>query len=190
MRLDENQLAAFARLALDCVRREYPNKIAHVMDADSDARPPRSLTPVFYGCFDWHSAVHGHWMLARLARLLPDAPFASAARAALSRNLTVENLLAEALTFPRLAGRALSGLTGWRGCCNWRRNCGSGPMTRLCPGLRHSRRWSRPWFRAFVRGYRNYRILCGQANIRRRRLRWGCAWITRGWPQTLGLKIC
>ncbi len=96
MRLDENQLAAFARLALDCVRREYPNKIAHVMDADSDARPPRSLTPVFYGCFDWHSAVHGHWMLARLARLLPDAPFASAARAALSRNLTVENLLAEA----------------------------------------------------------------------------------------------
>jgi hypothetical protein len=94
--LDVESAARFARLALDCVRREYPNKIAHVMSSDADTRPPRSLTPAFYGCFDWHSAVHAHWMLARLARKFPDAAFASAARAALGRNLTPENLLTEA----------------------------------------------------------------------------------------------
>ena len=69
---DEALAARLARLALDCVHREYPNKIAHVLDGDEDARPPRELTPAFYGCYDWHSSVHGHWLLARLARLHPD----------------------------------------------------------------------------------------------------------------------
>ena len=58
----------FARLALDCLHREYPNKLAHVLQGDRDAKPPRELTPVFFGCFDWHSAVHGHWLLVRLCR--------------------------------------------------------------------------------------------------------------------------
>ena len=71
MMLDEPTAARFARLALDCVDREYPNKIAHTLRSDADARPPRELTPAFYGCYDWHSAVHGHWMLARMARLFP-----------------------------------------------------------------------------------------------------------------------
>ena len=61
----------FAGLALACVHKEYPNKIAHVLDGDADVRPPRELTPAFFGCFDWHSAVHGHWLLARLARSCP-----------------------------------------------------------------------------------------------------------------------
>ena len=95
LNLDEAVAARLARLALDCVTREYPNKIAHVLTSDADALPPRRLTPAFYGCFDWHSAVHGHWMLARLARLFPEAPFAAAARAALARNLTPENIAAE-----------------------------------------------------------------------------------------------
>jgi len=85
----------FARLALACVHQEYPNKIAHVMSSDADARPPRELTPAFFGCFDWHSCVHGHWLLARLARLLPQAPFAADARAALARSLTPENVAGE-----------------------------------------------------------------------------------------------
>jgi len=87
----------FVRLALACVHQEYPNKIAHVMRGDADARPPRELTPAFYGCYDWHSSVHGHWLLARLLRLLPDAPFAAEARRALARSLTAENLAAEVL---------------------------------------------------------------------------------------------
>jgi hypothetical protein len=87
--------ARFARLALHCVTREYPNKIAHTMQSDADALPPRLLTPAFYGCYDWHSAVHGHWLLARLARQFPDAPFAEDARAAIARNITEENIAAE-----------------------------------------------------------------------------------------------
>jgi hypothetical protein len=85
----------FARLVLACVTREYPNKIAHVMTGDADARAPRLLTPAFYGCFDWHSAVHGHWLLARLVRLFPDAEFAGEAHAALARNITEENIARE-----------------------------------------------------------------------------------------------
>jgi hypothetical protein len=85
----------FADLALSCIHREYPNKIAHVMIGDEDARPPRELTPAFFGCYDWHSAVHGHWLLARLLRLHPEAPFADDARRALARSLSVENLTAE-----------------------------------------------------------------------------------------------
>jgi hypothetical protein len=82
-------------LALDCVHREYPNKIAHVMHSDDDARPPRELTPAFYGCYDWHSAVHGHWLLARLARLHPDEPFAAGAKKALAQSLTPGNIRIE-----------------------------------------------------------------------------------------------
>ena len=78
--LDQEAAGRFARLALECVHKEYPNKIAHVLQGDDDVRPPRELTPAFYGCYDWHSSVHGHWLLARLARLYPDAEFASPAR--------------------------------------------------------------------------------------------------------------
>jgi len=94
--LDPAVAGRFARLALDCVHREYPNKISHVMSSDADARPPRSLTPAFYGCYDWHSCVHGHWLLARLARLLPRAEFAPAAMKALGESFTPENIAAEA----------------------------------------------------------------------------------------------
>jgi hypothetical protein len=85
----------FAALALECVHKEYPNKIAHVMQGDADARPPRELTPAFFGCYDWHSAVHGHWLLARLLRLNPEAPFAADARQALARSLSSENVAEE-----------------------------------------------------------------------------------------------
>jgi hypothetical protein len=87
--------ARFADLALACVEQEYPNKIAHVLQSDADVAAPRELTPAFCGCFDWHSAVHGHWMLVRLARWFPGEPFAAAARAALSRNLTSEKIARE-----------------------------------------------------------------------------------------------
>lgn len=93
--LDAAAAGRFADLALACVHQEYPNKIAHVLNSDADVKPPRELTPVFYGCFDWHSAVHGHWLLARLARTFADAPFAAAARAALARSLTAEKIAGE-----------------------------------------------------------------------------------------------
>ena len=103
--LDDSMAGRFAGLALACLHREYPNKIAHVLSADSDARPPRDLTPVFFGCYDWHSSVHGHWLLVRLARSFPDAAFVPMSRAALARSLTKENLAVETAYLQR-AGRA------------------------------------------------------------------------------------
>lgn len=93
--LDRVSAARFAQLALDCVRQEYPNKIAHVLQSEADAKSPRQLTPAFFGCYDWHSSVHGHWLLARVARLFPDSDTGKSARAALARSLTPENIAAE-----------------------------------------------------------------------------------------------
>jgi hypothetical protein len=95
----------FANLALACVHKEYPNKIAHVLNSDADVAPPRKLTPAFCGCYDWHSSVHGHWLLVRLVRTFPDAPFATPAREALRKSLTADNLKEEA-AYLRGAGRA------------------------------------------------------------------------------------
>src|SRR6266849_1082171 len=102
---DAKAAERFANLALACVHKEYPNKIAHNLSSDADVAPPRKLTPAFYGCYDWHSSVHGHWLLARLARTFPDAPFAAPARAALRESLSAENIAAEA-KYLRGEGRA------------------------------------------------------------------------------------
>ena len=93
---DPKTAQRFAKLALACVHKEYPNKISHVLNSDADVAPPHKLTPAFCGCYDWHSSVHGHWLLVRLLRTFPDAPFAGAARDALRENLTAENLKQEA----------------------------------------------------------------------------------------------
>jgi hypothetical protein len=65
------------------------------LNSDADVKPPRELTPAFYGCFDWHSSVHGHWLLVRLVRLFPEAPFAAEARRSLAQSLTPENIAQE-----------------------------------------------------------------------------------------------
>jgi hypothetical protein len=92
---DQTQAERFSRMALDCVHKEYPNKIAHSLTSDADVKPPRELTPAFYGCFDWHSSVHGHWLLVRLIRLYPQAPFVAGARRALAQSLTPANIAQE-----------------------------------------------------------------------------------------------
>jgi hypothetical protein len=97
--LDISSVDRFAGLALACVHQEYPNKIGHVMSSDDDVDPPRKLTPAFYGCFDWHSSVHGHWLLTRLAKLYPEAEFAAAARQALAVSFTEAKIAAEVAYF-------------------------------------------------------------------------------------------
>lgn len=92
---DQAQASRFAKLALDCVHKQYPNKIAHALNSDADVKPPRDLTPSFYGCYDWHSAVHGHWLLVRLSRLFPQAPFVADARRAVAQSLTPANIAQE-----------------------------------------------------------------------------------------------
>jgi hypothetical protein len=101
---DTNAAERFAKLALACVHKEYPNKISHSLTSDADVAPPRKLTPAFYGCYDWHSSVHGHWLLARLVRTFPNAAFAAPARNALRQSLTADNLAQEA-AYLRAEGR-------------------------------------------------------------------------------------
>ncbi len=102
---DARAAQRFANLALSCVHKEYPNKISHSLNSDKDVAPPRKLTPTFYGCYDWHSSVHGHWLLARLARTFHDASFALRASEALKQSLTAANIAQEA-AYLRADGRA------------------------------------------------------------------------------------
>src|SRR3989440_4805474 len=102
---DIHSAERFAKLALAGVGKEYPNKISHLLNSDADVAPPRKLTPAFYGCYDWHSSVHGHWLLVRLVKTFPNAPFAKLARESLRKSLTAENLKQEA-AYLRGEGRA------------------------------------------------------------------------------------
>jgi hypothetical protein len=132
---DVHAAERFAKLALACVHKEYPNKISHVLNSDADVSPPRKLTPAFWGCYDWHSSVHGHWLLVRLLRTIPDASFAKAARDALKESLTVENLKAEA-AYLRGEGRA-----------SFERPYGLAWLLQLCAELRE---WDDPQAREML----------------------------------------
>src|SRR5436190_22498758 len=98
-RMNQEQASGFARLALKGIRKEYPNKPDHVLNETADLRSPRALHPAFYGCFDWHSSVHGHWMLVRLLRLFPELPQRQEIRTLLAEHLTEKNLQTEAAYF-------------------------------------------------------------------------------------------
>ena len=74
------------------LRREYPSQLSHRLFDDGDVRPPRQLTPVFFGCYDWHSAVHGHWLLARVLRLCPDVAEHDEIAGVLDEHLTPEKV--------------------------------------------------------------------------------------------------
>src|SRR5205085_11683468 len=123
----------FATLALACVHKELPNKFSHVLNSDADVAPPRKLTPAFCGCYDWHSSVHGHWLLVRLVRTFPNASFAGATRAALKQSLTADNLKQEAAY---LAGP---------GRASFERPYGLSWLLQLCAELRE---WDDPDARA------------------------------------------
>src|SRR5437588_8992422 len=111
--LDAGAASHFARLALQCAEKEYPNKLDHVMNGPHEVQSPRALHPAFYGCFDWHSSVHGHWMLVRLLRLFPDLPEKNTIRAVLAEHLTEKNLRAEADYFARPNAQAFERPYGW-----------------------------------------------------------------------------
>src|SRR5436305_8565738 len=133
---DAKAAERFAKLALACVHKEYPNKISHVLNGDSDVAPPRKLTPAFCGCYDWHSSVHGDWLLVRLLRTFPNASFASAARDALRTSLSSENLKREA-GYLRGQGRA-----------SFERPYGLAWLLQLCAELRE---WDDPQAREMLR---------------------------------------
>jgi hypothetical protein len=95
MTLDQDTASAFAQLALKGIQREYPNKLDHVMNNAAEVMNPKTLHPAFYGSFDWHSSVHGHWMLVRLIKLFPQLPEADAIRKVLHDHLSGDNIAVE-----------------------------------------------------------------------------------------------
>lgn len=103
----------FARVALGHVTREYPNKLDHVMTGQSDVRGPRDLHLIFFGSFDWHSCVHGHWLLARLYRRFPDLPEAGEIRALLDTQITPEKVEGEVAYLRQPSSRGFERPYGW-----------------------------------------------------------------------------
>ena len=141
---DVNAAERFANLALACVHKEYPNKISHTLNSDADVAPPRKLTPAFYGCYDWHSSVHGHWLLVRLVRTFPDAHFCAICTRSPAAKPDRRKHRAGSGVPPALRDApVLNAPMDWRGCFNWLRNCASGTTLRLAKWRRTCARWSR-----------------------------------------------
>lgn len=112
-RLDQATAQGFATIALAHVKREFPNHIMHVFDGVERDVLPSTLHPVFYGSFDWHSCVHGYWMLARLLRLYPDVQAAPAIRALFDEMLVAEKIAGECAYFDRPSSRGYERPYGW-----------------------------------------------------------------------------
>lgn len=94
----------FSALALACIHKEFPNKISRTTDNAEAIGRPKVIFPIFYGCFDWHSSVHGHWLLVRLLRVGPqDAPWRGEAVEKLNQSFTPEKLAGEVANFSRPA---------------------------------------------------------------------------------------
>jgi hypothetical protein len=103
----------FASLALTHVSREYPNKLDHVLNGDADALGPRALHPIFFGSFDWHSCVHGYWLLARLLGRYPDLSSAGRIEALFDERFTEANVAAECAYLDRPSARGFERPYGW-----------------------------------------------------------------------------
>jgi len=161
--LTQADASHFAALALKCVQKEYPNKPDHTINDGGDVRNPRAMHPAFYGCLDWHSTVHGHWMLVHLLRFFPNLPESKQIRAALNANLGEKNIAGE-VAYLKQANRA-----------SFERTYGWAWLLKLAEELRglndeDGRRWSRnlqPLADAFVEKYlaflpkQNYPIRTG-----------------------------
>ncbi|HXQ74390.1 MAG TPA: DUF2891 domain-containing protein [Pyrinomonadaceae bacterium] len=109
----EKQASHFAALAMKCVAREFPNKPEHVINNAGEVQSPKALHPAFYGCFDWHSSVHGHWMLVRLLKSFPNLSESTKIRNALNVNLTAENIQAEVAYLKQPNRQSFERTYGW-----------------------------------------------------------------------------
>jgi len=111
--LNQTHASHFARLALKCVRKEFPNKLDHTMNDGSEVRDPKQLHPAFYGCFDWHSTVHGHWMLVHLLKMFPNLPEDRQIREALDDNLSAKNIAGEVAYLNQKSRASFERTYGW-----------------------------------------------------------------------------
>lgn len=150
--LTADRASRFAGIALGHLTREYPNKLDHVLTGPQDVKSPRALHPIFFGSFDWHSSVHGHWLLARLYRRFPQLPEAPAIRALLDAQFTAEKVQGELAYLEQPASRGFERPYGWA----W-------ALALAAELLRHGseegRRWASmltPFAKEFVRRFEAY----------------------------------
>jgi len=103
----------FSDMALNCIEKEYPNKPSHVFNDEKDLKTPRQQHPAFYGCFDWHSSVHGHWMLVRVLKVFPKIKIRNKILAALKRNITPKNITVEVAYLNEKSRKSFERTYGW-----------------------------------------------------------------------------
>ncbi|WP_223550402.1 DUF2891 domain-containing protein [Aestuariivivens sp. NBU2969] len=111
--LNLEQANRLAELPLHCINTEYPNKLSQTIGSDTDLLPPRTLHPAFYGCFDWHSAVHGHWSLVSLLKQFPNIDHADAIKQRLLDSISKENIEAEVQYFQGKLNQSYERTYGW-----------------------------------------------------------------------------
>jgi hypothetical protein len=150
--IDGATAGRFAKLALACVDREYPNRPDAVLDSAADVRATREFHPAFYGCYDWHSSVHGHWLLVRLLRTTPAMADAGAARQALDAHLTPDAIAEEVRYLDRPSSRIFERPYGWA----WTLRLAADLAVSDDPSARAWREHLRPLEDAVVLRYRDY----------------------------------
>lgn len=111
--LNIKQANTIANLSLHCMNIEYPNRLSQTLGGDADLLPPRTLHPAFYGCFDWHSAVHGHWSLVSLLKQFPDLDRADEIKRRLLKNISKENIAVEIAYFKGEHNKSFERTYGW-----------------------------------------------------------------------------
>ncbi|HHS13219.1 MAG TPA: DUF2891 domain-containing protein [bacterium] len=105
--------SGLVRLAMNCVQKEFPNKLSHVMNHLGEVQRPRFLHPAFYGCFDWHSSVHAHWMMVRILRTFPNIPEAKEIRRLLNENISSRNIRNEVKYLDQPNRKSFERTYGW-----------------------------------------------------------------------------
>ncbi|MCC6321443.1 MAG: DUF2891 domain-containing protein [Phycisphaerales bacterium] len=161
-----NFLDHFAAVALGHIDREYPSKLDHVINDECELLGPRTLHPVFFGSFDWHSSVHGHWLLARALRLEPTLPQAGAIRGVFDRHFTASNVAAEVAYLRQRQRGTFERMYGWswllKLACELRLGAAAEGGSGGGGGARHAADFSRwaaalaPLESAFVQRYLSY----------------------------------
>lgn len=111
--LDLPQANKLAELPLHCINIEYPNRLSQTLGNDEDLKAPRTLHPAFYGCFDWHSSVHGHWSLVCLLKQFPNLDKAEVIKKRLLNNISKENIEAEVAYFHGKLNKSYERTYGW-----------------------------------------------------------------------------
>lgn len=111
--LDLQQAEKIFKLPVHCIEVEYPNKLGQVIGSVDDLKNPKELRPIFYGCFDWHSSVHGYWSIIKLLKDYPQLDESGEVRAILNRNITTENVTVESVFFQDYNNRNFERTYGW-----------------------------------------------------------------------------